>query len=246
RYIIDVPRPKLRAQMVKQSSRVVNLNPGEEAEVEVKFKNIGNVIWRNKGMNVIHLAPTRPRDRLSKLYYEDIWENKYRAATLVEKVIKPGEIGTFRFKVKPNRKGVYSEYFQLVIEHVGWIDGSFVRWDFRVFGKSVDSSIDLEQDSRQNVITRTIPTSTTITEPTTTPASESEPKVYTPVSSSDGLFRVRISYSDDYSEITADKLFQVIGDGNKVLFEVGPDTPVSIRRMSNNIHIQVGERVKSS
>jgi len=246
RYIIDVPKPKLRAQMVKQSSRAVNLNPGEEAEVEVKFKNIGNVIWRNKGMNVIHLAPTRPRDRLSKLYYEDSWENKYRAATLVEKVVKPGEIGTFRFKVKPNRKGVYSEYFQLVIEHVGWIDGSFVRWDFRVFGKSVDSSIDLEQDSRQNVITRAIPTFTTITEPTTTPVSEPEPKVYTSVSSSDDLFRVRISYSDDYSEITADKFFQVIGDGNKVLFEVGPDTPVSIRRMSNNIHIQVGERVKSS
>ncbi len=235
RYLIDVEKPKLRAQLISQTSRFVSIKPREEKEIEVKFKNIGNAVWRNKGRNVIHLAPTKPQDRLSKIYYEDGWENKFRAATLEENEVKPGEIGTFKFKVKPNSKGIFREYFQLVIEHVGWIDGSFVRWDFSVF--------DRKTVTRSTRIT-TVSPKTTIVKPTVkTPAIVTNPN--TVVISSD-IFRVRISYEDNNSQITADKNYKVYDENNKLLFSMAALNSVKLRKVLNNIHMQVGNTTKTA
>ncbi len=246
RFLIDVPSPRLRAQRVSQTPMTVNLKPGEEKEIEVQFKNIGNTVWRNKGTNAIFLAPSVPQDRLSRLYYEDSWENKYRAGKLVETEVGPGEIGTFRFKVKPDRKGIYRENFKLVIERVGWLQGATVRWDFRVLGGSVSSSANTNSDAdlnktRASVITRTNDqTSTEAESQTPEPATKTIPQY------SDNLFRVRLSYSDDNSTVTADKPFRIYNSYNDTLFDVEAGTQVKVRHSYNNIHVQVDDVTKSS
>ncbi|MBI5411854.1 SpoIID/LytB domain-containing protein [Candidatus Peregrinibacteria bacterium] len=132
RFTVRVPKMSLRAKIEKIGDRNLTLAPNKEYTLSVQFKNIGNVVWRNKGDSPIYLAPSHPQDRLSRLYYESGWQNKYRAAKLKESVVLPGEVGTFQFKIKPPQ-GMYHEYFQLIIENVGWIDGSNIRWDLRAF-----------------------------------------------------------------------------------------------------------------
>ena len=240
RFLIDVPKPRIRAQRVSQTPMTVNLKPGEEKEIEVKFKNIGNVVWRNKGTNTIFLAPSAPQDRLSKFYHEDSWENKYRAGKLVETEVGPGEIGTFRFKIKSNRRGIYRETFQLVVERVGWLQGSFVRWDFNVSGSAPSSPISSTKDAEVNqasVILKTNTQTPTETEPQT-------PKIT--FSTSSDLFRVRLSYADNNSEVTTDKHFQVFDRYNNILFDVEAGNPVEVRHSYGNIHVQLGDITKSS
>ncbi len=242
RFIIDVPEPRLRARMVAQSDRNITIRPGEEVEVEAQFKNISNVVWRKKGTNPIYLAPARPQDRLSNLNNAD-WPSDYRAGTLVEDVVHPGEVGTFRFKVKTYRRGSYREYFQLVIERVGWIDASFVRWDFNVTGDRVKRS--------ENTSIKTVPivkTSTpTSSKTTTTPTA---PQVVIPEvishSSSERPFRVRLSYDDAISKITSNRNFKVTDGDGVVLFQVSSGESVELRRVYSNVHVQLGNTVKNS
>ncbi|MBU1017716.1 N-acetylmuramoyl-L-alanine amidase [Patescibacteria group bacterium] len=257
RFLIDVEPPRLRAQLADQTSRTVAIKPGQEKEIEVMFKNLGNAVWNNKGENAIYLAPSNPQDRLSQLYYEDGWVNKYRAGKMVESTVMPGETGTFRFKVKPTQNGVYREYFQLVMERIGWIGGSDVRWDFHVSGTAVStsaSSTAKNQDAIQNkeqataitnVRSNTTADTVTITTPKVTPVVQPIPSVVTP-SASDDLLRVRISYGDDYSKITANTLFQIVNEKNQVLFEVGAGTAADIRHLQGSIHVQVGENTKTA
>ncbi|MBN2096233.1 N-acetylmuramoyl-L-alanine amidase [Candidatus Peregrinibacteria bacterium] len=260
RFLIDVESPRLRAQMTDQTSRTVTLKPGQEKEIEVKFKNLGNTAWQNKGENAIYLGTSNPQDRLSRLYYEDGWVNKYRAGKMVEGTVMPGEVGTFRFKVKPDRAGIYREYFQLVVERVGWIGGSDVRWDFRVSGNAVSTSSDSaakNQDAiqnkeqaviltniRSNTITNTTSTTNTTT-PKAVPVAQPVPQTVTP-SSSDDLFRVRISYGDDYSKVTANTLFRIVNEKNEILFEVGAGTAADIRHLQGSVHVQVGPNTKTA
>ncbi len=260
RFLVDVEASRLRAQLVDQTSRAVHLRPGQEKEIEVKFKNLGNVAWHNKGENAIYLGTSRPHDRLSKLYYEDGWINKYRAGKMAEDTVMPGETGTFRFKVKPNRAGAYREYFQLVIERVGWIGGSYARWDFRVSGDMVDESTgsaDKNQDALLNkeraTILTNIRTDTVTDTSDTSDDSETTPKTVpvaqpapVPSSSADDPFRVRISYGDDYSKVTANTLFQIVNERGELLFEVGAGTSADIRHIQGNIEVQVGPNTKTA
>jgi hypothetical protein len=240
RFLIDVPAPQFRAQLYEQKLKSIDLNPGQAKQIEVKFKNIGNIVWRNKGENTIYLAPTNPQDRLSNFYSSDDWENKSRAATMLENEVNPGEIGTIRFTVKPAIKGDYKEYFQLVIENVGWIDSSFVRWDFHVSGDKKNTSIVPNKDSSQNSKAAAVITQANKNVIKATNSSASS------VVSSEKPFRVKISYADDSSKITADKNFKVLGKNNEILFSVGAGTSASITRSGDNINVSLGSIVKTN
>ena len=253
RYVINVKKPSLRAQFISQSEKNTLLKPGQEKEISVMFKNTGNTIWRNKGPNAIYLGASNPRDRRSRLYNKDGWINKYRSAVLEETVIKPGETGTFKFKINPENKGIYREGFQLVIENVGWVVGGNVKWIFRVFGDKVKSSTSLSDANlnkkRASIITKSHTTKTS-NKPVSllvTPSIKS--KTTTPVlskSDKNNLFRVRLSYSDSYSKITSDKNYNVIDKSGKVLFNLDAGDEVAIKKIGGNIHVQVGNISKSS
>lgn len=140
RYSTDVQNPSLRGGLAEKIPTTIQLRPNEEMAVTVKFKNLGNTVWQKKGNNAVNLAPSLPRDRLSRLSYEGAWVNKFRAAAMNEDTVKPGETASFTFKVRPAQAGFYREPFQLVMEQVGWIDGAIARLNFRVSGESVSAS----------------------------------------------------------------------------------------------------------
>ncbi len=241
RFLIDVPEPKLRAQLVEQSERSISIRPWEEIEVEVKYKNLSNAVWRSNGPNAIHIAPAKPQDRLSRLYNRDEWVNRHRATTMVEKVVKPGEVGTFRFKVKPKSRGLYREYFQLVIERVGWIDGSFVRWDFKVAGdRKVGSS------STRKVKTVTVAKTTSKTANKTTQNTVRTSVDKEVPAQSERPFSVRISHDKSNATIRVNKKYKIIDSKNKTMFSIGAGTSVDVRKIGSNIHVQLGGTVKSS
>lgn len=244
RYVIKVPQPGLRAQLIDQGDAYINLQPGQEKEITVKFKNTGNVVWNKKGLNAVHLGATNPRDRLSQLYYKDGWENKYRPAYLNEDTVAPGEIGSFTFKVRPTTRGIYGEGFQLVLEYIGWVVGGNVRWTFKVSGDTVSSSSSSTSDAALNkeraaIITKSIATPTPIV-PTVSADETTTPPVV-----SERPFRVRLSYSDADSTITANKNFKIVDGNNNELFSVASDNTISVRQAGNNLHVQVGSVVRS-
>ncbi|MBN2086863.1 N-acetylmuramoyl-L-alanine amidase [Candidatus Peregrinibacteria bacterium] len=252
RYVINVPKPNLRAQLVDQGDNYVTLRPNEEKSITVKFKNIGNVEWNKKGSNAIHLGTAKPNDRLSKFVIEDDWYNKFRPAVMNEDTVLPGETGSFTFKISNSERGIFGESFQLVLEDIGWVTGSDVRWVFKVSGDPVKSSsksnsdADLNKKKAEAALQNKV--STTTTKTTTT-------KSVVPTASADTQeitqqvterpFRVRLSYSDANSEITSNKDFKVLDSNNNELFSVSSGNKISLRQMSNNIHAQLGSVVKS-
>ncbi|MBU0577167.1 N-acetylmuramoyl-L-alanine amidase [Patescibacteria group bacterium] len=255
RYAISVSKPSLRAELIEQENANINLKPGQEKELTVSFKNTGNVIWRNKGPNAVYLGASNPRDRLSRLYYEDGWTNKYRSATLEETVIYPGETGTFKFKIKPEDKGVYSEGFQLVVENVGWIVGGNARYTFRVFGDRVTSSTDLTDAEINHVRASSVITQATTTAPVEEESVEEEdteetaakpPLSGTPSEDTEETpFRVRLSYGGSSSKITSNNNFKITDGNGTQLFSVAAGNTASVRKVGNNIHVQVGSSSKS-
>ena len=245
RYLITVPKPSLRAQLVSQGDESITLRPGEEKEITVKLKNTGNAVWRNKGPNAAYLGSSEPRDRLSRLYYEDGWTNKYRAATLKENVIYPGETGTFTFKIKPTGKGIYKEGFQLVLENVGWVIGSSVRWTFRVFGDPVTGSNVTSVTVKPTVKTTTV-SQTTSQATTTTTAQTVTQQTTTTTKTTEKPFRVRLSYNADNSTITADRNFKATDGDGKELFSMTSGQELTVTRINTGIHVQFGTISKSA
>ncbi len=249
RLIIDVPKPFLRARITKKTQFLVKANRGQEKEIEVKFLNLSNTVWRNSGKNAIHLAPTRPRDHISRLYFSGDWVNKYRAARMSEREVKPGEIATFKFKIKPFENGNFTEYFQLVMEHVGWIDGTFIRWDFKVSDSGANSgatttscgaNCGASSGIDNNIKTTTGPTIAP------QPAQQLKVKKNTTKKQSEKPFRVRISYEDDVSKITADKNYKVVDKNGKELFKIDAGYYFTARRVNDNIHVQFFNVSKAS
>jgi len=259
RYIINVPKPILMAQTISQSTGAVSMRPGQEVEVTATIKNTGNVIWRNKGANAIYLAPSRPRDRLSSFYVESDWENKYRATTMEEIMIRPGETATFKMKVKSDSIGTFTEDFQLVLENVGWLIGGDASWTFTVSGVPVKSTSAPKTDAEVNKARAAVVTSgktSTTTSTTSTGGSDGSsttPKtttVTTPVSTAPKVterpFRVRISYFGDDSTLTANTPFDVQNTAGEKLYSLAAGDLVKLHRDGNNVNVTVGTTVKSA
>lgn len=102
--------------------------PGAIEEVTIYFKNTGTIPMYSgdSGCNfrpLTRLGTEKERDRESILYYGWISPSRIK---LDQKVVKPGEKGSFTFKVKvPNEAGVYKEYFDIVVEGQKWIEKPF-------------------------------------------------------------------------------------------------------------------------
>lgn len=87
---------------------------GRRAEAWIKLKNTGNVTWKRSGTHRVSIVAARPDDRKSLFF-----EGKNKISRLVEKEVRPGEIGTFTFNLKaPKISGTFKEYFQPAMEGV--------------------------------------------------------------------------------------------------------------------------------
>lgn len=239
RMLIEVPDPKLRAQVVDQGERSISLQPGQVKELTVKIKNLSNAVWQKEGPSAIYLAPSEPQDRKSILFLKNSWISPARVTRMKEESVGPGETATFAFSVKSDRKGIYKEYFQLVIEKVGWLPGSVVRWDFRIFGDKIegqteDPLTDARENARQaEVITRgRVDTERTIT--------------YRPPIVQEKPIRIKLSYNAENSIFTSPQPYDVTdGEGNKLL-EVKGNGSVTLTRVGSAFRLEQGSAIRSS
>lgn len=246
RFLIHVPAPRLRAQKTDQTSATVSLRPGEEKEIMVRFKNLGNAVWRSKGPNAVALGTSQPKDRASSLYLSSSWANKSRAGHLVEAEVKPGEVGTFLFKIKPKIRGTFRETFQLVMEQVGWIEGGMATWNFNVSGDKVAGAIDSLSDARDNKVNAAVISKVKSTTPVVSGNTSTlqEPALSAVVA--EKSFRVRLSYGADEAKLTSNRNFKVVGKSGETLFDLKPGAVAEVRHVNDNFHVQVGSDVRNS
>jgi hypothetical protein len=98
------------------------LSPDTHYYVHVGALNTGNTTWTNSGSNPVHLGTSHATDRISA-FCDPSWINCNRPAALDQASVAPGQIGTFSFAIKtPASYGIYSEYFNPVVEGSAWMN----------------------------------------------------------------------------------------------------------------------------
>ncbi len=113
-------------EYIDQSS-YLNLSGGEVAALVLRLKNTGKENWEKGKLN---LGTSSDRDRTS--IFNKNWLSKNRIS-LDQDIVKTGEIGTFTFEIRaPNKDSVYKEYFQPVLEGVGWLKDIGIYWEITV------------------------------------------------------------------------------------------------------------------
>ncbi|MBI5405042.1 MAG: hypothetical protein HY976_02350 [Candidatus Kerfeldbacteria bacterium] len=140
-----------RALLVNQSNRYAVLPPGKSATVWFDFQNTGNTTWTNADPHPVSLNTDGPLRRTSMFQYKR-WRATWRPARLLQKEVKPGETGRFRFSIKaPNKPGKWIERFAVVRDRETRISGGEVEFVI-VVGKSANvSSIYRAQPSKASL-----------------------------------------------------------------------------------------------
>lgn len=114
---------------------VNNVGPVAEGgliEVNAVIKNVGKATWHKDGSHPVHLGTHDPNDRQSDFYHSS-WLNSNRSAEMVENMVKPGEVATFKFTMQANvLPGVYTEKFAPVVEDLTWMDDGAIEWQIQV------------------------------------------------------------------------------------------------------------------
>lgn len=110
-----------QGELVSLSHRQVNIKEGAAITMAVKYKNTGTKPWRHSGSNFLSINVAEPYYHASKLRH-NFWYSPDQPAKLLEDVVMPGEVGTFRFALQaPLTPGVYKEYFELAAENLRWL-----------------------------------------------------------------------------------------------------------------------------
>jgi hypothetical protein len=133
------------------------LKPGEKFTATVKLKNTGNTIWRKAYENIAILA--KDHDRGDKSDFRKPASAKM--GFLKEKIVKPGETGTFEMELyAPSEPGYYREYFSPLVDNEIWMSDTGLYFDVVVAEEGEDLGADLisaksmnywEQGSRYKV-----------------------------------------------------------------------------------------------
>ncbi len=126
---------------------------GASEEVTIYFKNTGTIPMfaddsKCNFRPLTRLGTAKERDRESILYNGWISPNRIE---LDQKVVKPGEKGSFTFDIKlPYEKGIYREYFDIVIEGHEWIEKPFgVNFDVGEYMRENREFLDYVGKSRK-------------------------------------------------------------------------------------------------
>nr|HPN67354.1 hypothetical protein [bacterium] len=136
---------KYQAQKIT-SDQIVNIAQNEMINVSFQAKNTGQVTWFRDGAYPIHLGIINPQDKASDLYL-DSWLAPNRPAGLKEEYVKPGDIGTFEFKIKApsntsNNSIRYLDSYWLVAENDQWFGNDTTTDIFNLNVNSVNKVYD--------------------------------------------------------------------------------------------------------
>ena len=109
-----------------------NAFAGQIAQAEIRQGGISLITLRNTGMQtwgdgvVVRLATCRPRDRTSSVYQHSTWTSPHRLCGHREKQVRPGELGTFEFRLGQGPSKASAEHFQFVVEEECWLPNTEV------------------------------------------------------------------------------------------------------------------------
>ena len=136
---------KYQAQKVT-SDKIVNIAQNEIIDISFQAKNVGQVTWFRDGVNPIHFGTINPQDKTSELFL-DSWLTPNRPTGLKEEYVKPGDVGTFEFKIKtPNiisgSSIRYLDSYWLVAENDQWFGQDATTDVFNLNVRSVNKVYD--------------------------------------------------------------------------------------------------------
>ncbi len=99
------------------------MEPDQEEQVLITFKNIGSKTWKNSGSAYVSIYTYDPKYRVSDFRADD-WVDYTQAALLKESSVSVGSVGSIYLTLKaPKSEGTYEETFQLAAEDSAWIPG---------------------------------------------------------------------------------------------------------------------------
>ncbi len=111
------------ALMVSAPKAGFTIAPGEDKQVMVSFKNIGQKTWVSSGAGFVSVYTYGPKYRVSD-FRADEWIDYTQVAMLKEGSVPVGSVGSIYLTLKaPKSVGTYKETFQLAAENVAWIPG---------------------------------------------------------------------------------------------------------------------------
>jgi hypothetical protein len=115
--------PGLHSSWMDQSAYPI-LTPGDTATITMHFRNAGSESWQvGVDGRQVNLAVVGDSTAFADLGMSVGWLSANRLTTTVERVVAPGQIGTFKFAVRaPSTPGSYRLDLGLVADGVAWLD----------------------------------------------------------------------------------------------------------------------------
>jgi hypothetical protein len=229
------------AEFLEINHKVINIDPGRAITVEARFANTGTKTWKNSGYSFLSINTSKPYYRISN-FWHTFWYSKDQPARLLEREVKPGETGTFRFALEaPKSKGTYEEFFILSAENIAWIPKSelSIRFNVGVVEEIIvfENEKTLEEKIVEGVIqeNKTISTSTetdVIEENATTTEELTEENkglaVVQDIRMVEPIIRVGLYKTTEPVVITADDYFELVNEDGLSIATFDPKDKVVI------------------
>ena len=139
----EYPR-RITGQLVDIIPQSIEIKPGEQKDVTVRFRNTGTVAWRNYGqekislalggitrhiaaIDSVHIAVVEDSGKDTAGSKESSHPKDYFVAGLMTPNVSPGQIGTFVFRIADAPSEYHStQKFVLAVGESGWLTGSDV------------------------------------------------------------------------------------------------------------------------
>jgi hypothetical protein len=132
---IPTDSSKYAAQYVSGVAPAWQIELEQNVIADLVFKNTGTEVWkRDEGAFVslyaVEGGASGSKERTSQ--FQDLSWTGSRAAKLVEKEVKPGEVGHFKLELRAKTPGDYREEFMLAAENAAWMADSRVFLNIKV------------------------------------------------------------------------------------------------------------------
>lgn len=136
---------RIAGHLVDVTPASIEMQPGEEKDVVIRFRNTGTVAWRSYGserlvlarnditrhiaaIDSVHMAAIDENGKDSAVTRESAQPKDYFVAELKTPNVSPGQIGTFSFHVAQAPAEYHSvQKFVLAVGESGWLAGSDVE-----------------------------------------------------------------------------------------------------------------------
>lgn len=123
---------RYEARLIDAPSGFVELAPGESKNLTIKFKNIGDHFWNNRGKNFVSLYTWNPKYRKSAFQHPR-WYSARQPGLLLQNRVNAGETGSIELPLKaPTTPGTHEEQFALAAEDLKWIPGGIIKIKIKV------------------------------------------------------------------------------------------------------------------